>query len=98
MNVLSDLKPEESARIVSLENLGQLRGRLIDLGIIPGTIVKVKRRAPFGDPIEINVRGYNLGIRKNDADKINIECMERNESCLLLKEEVGNEPKKKIKT
>lgn len=52
---------------------GALRLRLLDMGLIPGTTVQVIKAAPLGDPIEINVRGYELTIRKSDAAMIELQ-------------------------
>ena len=51
---------------------GELRCRLLDMGLIPRTIVRVQKVAPMGDPIEIHLRGYELTIRKEDAGKIEV--------------------------
>ena len=69
---LNELKPGQFAKIVKLHELGELKRRIIDMGIIPGTKLMMKRIAPFGDPLQINVRGYELSLRKNDAKKIEI--------------------------
>ncbi len=52
---------------------GELRCRLLDMGIIPKTKVKIQKVAPMGDPIEIHLRGYELTIRKEDAQKIEVQ-------------------------
>ena len=69
---LNDLNPGEHATVKSIGSQGAIRRRIIDMGITPGTSVIMKRTAPFGDPIEINVRGYELSIRKSEALQINI--------------------------
>lgn len=70
----SDLKPGLKARIVSLKSGDKTyRQRLIAMGLIPGTIFTVSRMAPFGDPIEIIVRGFALGLRKAEASILQIE-------------------------
>lgn len=53
-----------------------LRCHLLDMGIIPKTVVKVRKAAPMGDPIEIQLRGYELSLRLEDAKKITVEVME----------------------
>lgn len=70
---LTDLKPGQRGKVTKLLGLGSLRRRIIDMGIIPGTIIFMKRIAPFGDPIQINVRGYELSIRKSEAKEILID-------------------------
>lgn len=70
---LKQLKPGESGIVIGLKSEGAVKRRLIDMGITPGTEVYVRKIAPLGDPIEINLRGYELSIRKNDANNIIIE-------------------------
>lgn len=70
---LRDLKPKESGIIVKLGGQSDLRRRFMDMGITRGTQVLIEKVAPLGDPIEIKVKGYNLTIRKADAEKIEIE-------------------------
>ena len=62
----------EKARIVSVRAKGQLRKRLLEMGIIPGAIIESIRVAPLGDPVEFRVKGYNLSIRKGDASCIEV--------------------------
>ncbi len=59
-------------KIVKVGGEGELRCRLLDMGLIPKTVVTVQKVAPMGDPIEIHLRGYELTIRKEDADKIEV--------------------------
>lgn len=59
-------------KIIMVGGEGQLRVRLLDMGLIPGTVVKVQKVAPMGDPIEIHLRGYELTIRKEDAARIEV--------------------------
>ncbi len=71
---LSNLKPGEQGRIVKLEStIGPLRRRLMDMGVLPGELVKVEKVAPMGDPIEITVKGYKLSLRKAEACGIELE-------------------------
>ncbi|WP_312642970.1 FeoA family protein [Hydrogenoanaerobacterium sp.] len=67
---LKDLRPGQSAKIVSIGGTGALKRRLIDMGLTPGCDVFVRKMAPLGDPIEINIRGYELSLRKDDAKNI----------------------------
>ena len=69
---LGELKPGESGRIIHVFS-NNLRKRIIDMGLTNGTVVKVKKLAPLGDPIEILVRGYFLTLRKSEARTIEIE-------------------------
>jgi len=71
---LSNLKPGEQGRIIKLEStIGPLRRRLMDMGVLPGELVKVEKVAPMGDPIEITVKGYKLSLRKSEARGIELE-------------------------
>ena len=63
----------QEARITKVGGEGELRCRLLDMGLIPKTKVKVQKMAPMGDPIEIHLRGYELTISKEDAQKIEVE-------------------------
>lgn len=67
------LKPGERGIIKTVGGGGALRLRLLDMGLIPGTKVKVQKIAPLGDPIQILIRGYDLTIRKEDAAMIDVE-------------------------
>ena len=67
---LSELKPGDAGTILSVGGDGSLRRRLIAMGVTPGTWVTVRKYAPFGDPMEIRLRNYNLSIRKKDAAEI----------------------------
>ena len=73
MKTLKDLKIGESGKIVKIGAVGDLKRRFMDMGITRGVTVKVIKIAPLGDPIEIEVRGYNLSVRKDDANRIDIE-------------------------
>jgi Fe2+ transport system protein FeoA len=64
---LSLLKPGESGIIESVSGEGALRRRLLDMGLTPGTRVGVRKVAPFGDPLELSLRGYELTLRGEDA-------------------------------
>lgn len=67
---LDQLVPGESGIIDSVTGSGALRRRLLDMGLTPGTRVSVRKVAPFGDPIELSLRGYALTIRGEDAQII----------------------------
>ena len=67
-----DLKVGDSAVILNVRGEGQLRKRLLDLGVTKGTKVTMVRIAPFGDPIEIQLRGYRLTLRKSEAAIVEI--------------------------
>ena len=68
---LNDLAPGQSGEILSVGNQsGAVKRRLVDMGLTPGTVVKVNKIAPLGDPIEVGLRGYELSLRKGDAAQI----------------------------
>lgn len=72
MQTINDMKPGTTATVAKLHGEGPLKRRIMDMGITKGTDVKVRRVAPFGDPIELSVRGYALSIRREEAAKIEI--------------------------
>ncbi len=67
MNTLNKLPVGSSAKVVKLNGEGAVKRRIMDMGITKGVEVRVVKVAPLGDPIELNVRGYELSIRKADA-------------------------------
>ncbi|OQX20908.1 MAG: ferrous iron transport protein A [Candidatus Altiarchaeales archaeon A3] len=67
---LNELKVGDKAEIVKLKGAGDVKRRLLDMGVVKGTTIEIERVAPLGDPIEIKVRGYNLSLRKEEASKI----------------------------
>lgn len=69
---LDELKPGTKGKIVSVGGEGELRLRLLDMGLIPRTEVTLMKVAPMGDPIEIRVRGYELTLRVSDAKNIEV--------------------------
>lgn len=75
MSSLSNLNVGESGIVHNVIGEGPLRRKIIDMGITPGVNVEVIRSAPFGDPIEIKVRGYSLSIRKSEADIIILKSL-----------------------
>ena len=72
-STIKSLKSNEHATVKSIGNIGAIRRRLIDMGITPGTEVIMKKAAPFGDPVEIHVRGYELSLRIAEAEQVIIE-------------------------
>lgn len=70
---LNELKIGQKARIIAVNGQGALRRRLLDMGLTPHTEVTVRKVAPFGDPIELCLRGYALALRTDDAKNIVIE-------------------------
>lgn len=76
MSTLKELKIGESAIIESIGGEGATRQHLLDMGMTPGTKVKVVKFAPLGDPMEVRLRGYELTLRLEDADKIGVSSVE----------------------
>jgi DtxR family Mn-dependent transcriptional regulator len=72
---LKELAPGQKGKVERIAGQGEVYKRLIDMGITPGSLIEMRRVAPLGDPIEIKVRGYNLSLRKQEADKISIELI-----------------------
>ncbi len=73
---LDELKVGQSAVIKTVGGEGSLRCRLLDMGLIPRTKIRLQKVAPMGDPVEIHVRGYELTLRVADAKKIEVEAAE----------------------
>ncbi|MBE6689921.1 MAG: ferrous iron transport protein A [Ruminococcaceae bacterium] len=73
MNTLRQIPVGGSARVVKLHGEGAIRRRIMDMGITKGVELRVRKVAPLGDPIEITVRGYELSLRLEDAEKIEVE-------------------------
>lgn len=73
MKTLRDVKPGETATIARLHGEGALKRRIMDMGLTRGTQVTVRKVAPLGDPLELTVRGYELSVRKGDAEMIEVE-------------------------
>jgi len=78
---LSELKPGMSGIISAVAGEKALRRHLLDMGLTPKTRVMVRKVAPLGDPLELYVRGYELTIRKDDAEKITITAFENPYAC-----------------
>lgn len=74
---LKDLKINEWAIIETVGGEGRLRNRLLDMGLIPGTRIKKVKVAPTGNPMQISVRGYELTLRSEDADFIEVKEVEK---------------------
>ena len=73
MKTLKDVKNGETVTVLKIRGEGQLRKRIMEMGITKGCAVEVIKVAPLGDPIEITLRGYDLTIRKADAESIEVE-------------------------
>ena len=70
---LDRIEKGETGLVRSVEGDGKVRRRLFDMGVTPGAKVTLRKKAPFGDPIEITIRGYELSLRKAEAMLVNIE-------------------------
>ena len=73
MKTLRDIKIGSTAKVVRVSGEGALRRRIMDMGITRGVEIRVRKVAPLGDPLEITVRGYELTLRKDDAEMIEVE-------------------------
>lgn len=71
--ILREVKVGDTVKIVRIGGNGQVKRRVMDMGLTKGTEVAVRRIAPLGDPIELTVRGYELSIRKDEASVIEVE-------------------------
>ncbi|MBQ4483201.1 MAG: ferrous iron transport protein A [Lachnospiraceae bacterium] len=72
MNTLRNVKVGESVSVVKLHGEGAIKRRIMDMGITKGTDIYVRKVAPLGDPVEVTVRGYELSLRKADAEMIEV--------------------------
>ena len=72
MRTLKDVKVGESATVARLHGEGPVKRRILDMGITKGVEIFVRKVAPLGDPMEMNVRGYEISIRKADAEMIEV--------------------------
>ncbi len=70
---LREVKPGDTVRVLKLNGEGAVRRRIMDMGITRGVEVYVRKVAPLGDPVEVTVRGYELSIRKADAETVEVE-------------------------
>ena len=67
---LSSLRPGDSARVVRVGGRGETTRRIVDMGLIAGSVVVVERIAPLGDPIEVKIKGYQLSLRRSEAARV----------------------------
>lgn len=70
---LSQFQVGESGQIISVAGEGKIRRRLFDMGVTPGACVRLRKKAPLGDPLEVTIRGYELTLRKCEAECIETE-------------------------
>lgn len=73
MRTLKEVKVGETVRVVRLNGEGAIKRRIMDMGITKGVELYLRKVAPLGDPMEVTVRGYEMSIRKADAEMINVE-------------------------
>ncbi len=72
VRALDSLEIDEAARVVEIEGEGALAVRLAELGFVPGTLVRLVKRAPFGDPLQLELRGYHLSLRRAEAARVRV--------------------------
>ena len=75
MNTLRDTRIGDTVKVVRLHGEGAVKRRIMDMGITRGTEIYVRKVAPLGDPIELTVRGYELSLRKADAEMIEVSAV-----------------------
>ena len=73
---LAQVEPDTNVKVIHVKGKGSARRRILDMGIVPGAEVKVIRKAPMGDPIEFEVKGYKLSMRKAEAELVVIDILE----------------------
>lgn len=73
MKTLKQAKIGDTVKVVKLHGAGAVKRRIMDMGITKGAEIHVRKVAPLGDPVEVTVRGYELSIRKSDAEMIEVE-------------------------
>ena len=73
MKTIKDAKVGETVKVVKLTGEGAVKRRIMDMGITKGVDIYIRKVAPLGDPVEVTVRGYELSLRKADADMITVE-------------------------
>lgn len=73
MRTLKEVKVGETVKVVKLSGEGAVKRRIMDMGITKGVEIYVRKVAPLGDPVEVTVRGYELSLRKNDAEMVEVE-------------------------
>lgn len=73
MRTLREVKVGETVKVVKLHGAGPIKRRFMDMGITRGVEIYIRKVAPLGDPVEVTVRGYELSLRKEDAEMVEIE-------------------------
>ena len=75
MKTLKDCKPSQTVIVTKISGTGAVKRRIMDMGITKGVQIHIRKVAPLGDPIELNIRGYELSVRKQDAQMIEVESI-----------------------
>ena len=75
MQTLKDTQPGSIVRVTKIGGGGPVKRRIMEMGVTKGIEVQVRKVAPLGDPVEVTVRGYELSLRKDDAELIEVACM-----------------------
>ena len=73
MKTLRNTKIGETVKVVKIHGEGPVKRRIMDMGVTKGIEIYVRKVAPLGDPVEVTIRGYELSLRKEDADSIEVE-------------------------
>lgn len=73
MTTLNNVKPGNTVKVVKMHGAGSIKRKLMDMGVTKNTEIYVRKVAPLGDPIEVKIRGYELSLRKNEAQAIEVE-------------------------
>lgn len=73
VKLLSELLPGEKGTVAKIQGNGPVQRRIIDMGVVVGSKVEVQKYAPLGDPLEVKVKGFNLSLRKDEAQNIEIK-------------------------
>ena len=73
MKTLRDVPVGETARVVRIHGEGAVKRRIMDMGITKGVQIYIRKVAPLGDPVEVTVRGYELSVRKQDAEMVEVQ-------------------------
>ena len=77
MNRLKDIKCGETVKVKKLEGEGATRRRIMDMGITKNSELYIRKVAPLGDPVQISLRGYELSLRKEDAECVEIDLIQK---------------------
>ena len=87
MYTLRDVKVGDTVKVKKLHGEGAVKRRIMDMGITRGVEIYVRKVAPLGDPVELNVRGYELSLRKSDAEMVEVEPVVQAEEAAAESEE-----------